>query len=270
MRIIDVPVVPRVVMLPFGTRAVHVLERNLTVYRHAWLVFASGVIEPLVYLLGIGVGLAPLIGSIRLDEHHTVGYALFVAPAMMATSAMNGSIFDSTFNMFFKLKVSKIYDALLATPAGVFDIATGEITWALARGSVYALSFVIVMAALGLVTSPWGVLAVPAAILTGFTFAAAGTAATTFMRSWQDFDLVVLATLPLFLFSATFFPLSAYPGPLQVIVQLTPLYHSVNLVRSLTTGTVGCAQLWDVAYLLGMGAVCVGITSRRLGKLLLR
>ena len=128
---------------------------------------------------------------------------------------MNGAILETTFNVFFKLNYAKTYDAILATPLGVGDVALGEVAWALTRSFLYATAFVIVMAVLGLVRSPWAILAAPAALLIGFAFAACGMAATTFMRRWTDFDYITMVTLPLFLFSATFYPLTAYPEQLQ-------------------------------------------------------
>ena len=149
---------------------------------------------------------------------------------------MNGAMYDSTFNVFFRLKYAKLYDAILATPIRPAQLALGEIGWALLRGVIYAVAFTLVMLALGLVHSPWAVLAVPVAVLVGFAFAALGMAGTTYMKSWQDFDYVILASMPLFLFSATFYPLGVYPRPVQVIVECTPLYQGVVLLRDLVAG----------------------------------
>jgi lipooligosaccharide transport system permease protein len=182
---------------------------------------------------------------------------------------MNGAIYESTFNIFFKLKYGKIYDAILSTPVQPGDIAVGEITWSLLRGAVYAGGFLAVMAALGYMPSAWGVLALPAAILIGFAFAAVGMAATTFMNSWQDFDLVNLVVLPLFLFSGTFYPLDVYPEAFQVFTRFSPLYHGVELIRALTLGIFDWSIAGHVGFLLGMGAIGVTITSRRLKILLL-
>ena len=143
-------------------------------------------------------------------------------------------------------------------------------TWALFRGGLYSAMFLAVMLAMGLIRSWWGLLALPAAVLVGFAFAAAGMAATTYMRSWQDFELVSLATLPMFLFSATFYPLSSYPPALQWVVEATPLYHGVALLRGLVTGAVTAGLAVHVAYLLAMGLVGVAVASRRLERLLLR
>jgi lipooligosaccharide transport system permease protein len=260
----------RLLQLPAADRAARLVERNAIMYRRAWLLIASGFVEPLLYLLAIGFGVGALVGGIVQVNGHPLRYAVFVAPAMMATSAMNGAIYETSFNFFYKLKYVKLYDAVLATPVGVADIALGEIAWAVFRGTLYALGFILVMVALGLVTSPWALLALPAAMLIGFSFAAVGTAASTFVRTWQDFDLILTVMIPLFLFSATFYPITLYPGPLQLVVQLTPLYHGVDLLRSLTTGTVGPAVLVDLVYLSILGAAALGLAGIRLQRLLLK
>ncbi len=254
----------------FGSRrALLLIERNLFVYRRTPMVIVSGFFEPLFYLLSIGLGLGALVGPLHVGDQ-LVSYSAFVAPALMASSAMNGAIYDSTFNVFFKLRYAKTYDAILATPVGVGDVALGEIGWALLRGAIYATGFLIVMTALGMVRSPLAILTLPAALLIGFAFGAVGMAATSFMRTWQDFDLVQLVILPLFLFSATFYPLDVYPEGLRVVIQLTPLYHGVALLRDLSLGTLEPAMLGHVAYLAIMGLVGLMVSSRRLARLLLK
>lgn len=262
-------IAPPFPLLLGSRRAGRLIERNLFVYRRIWIVLFTGFFEPIFYLLGIGFGLGGIVGEVAVDGR-SLPYGVFVAPALMASAAMNGAIFESTFNVFFKLNYAKTYDAILSTPLGVGDIALGEVTWAQIRGGLYAAAFVIVMAALGLVQSWWGLLAIPASLLIGFAFSACGMAATTFMRRWTDFDYITMVTLPLFLFSATFYPLSAYPEGLQVVVGLTPLFHGVELLRALTTGAIGAGLLVHVAYLLVMGLVGLAIVSRRLDKLLLK
>jgi lipooligosaccharide transport system permease protein len=182
---------------------------------------------------------------------------------------MNGAMYDSTFNVFFRLKYAKLYDAILATPMRPAQVALGEIGWALLRGTIYASAFTLVMLALGLVHSPWAVLIVPVAVLIGFAFAALGMTGTTYMKSWQDFDYVILASMPLFLFSATFYPLSVYPRAVQVIVECTPLYQGVVLLRDLTVGVVGPDLLWRAAYLAVLGLAGLYVSGRRLARLLL-
>jgi lipooligosaccharide transport system permease protein len=248
-----------------GARAPRLVERNLWVYRHGVLVLVSGLFEPLFYLFGIGFGLGMLVGDVE-----GLPYAAFVAPALMASAAMNGALYESTFNLFFKLRYAKTYDAILSTPLGPSDIAVGEVAWALIRGALYSGAFIAVMAALGLVLSPWGLLALPGAMLIGLATAAVGTAATTFMTKWQDFDLITVVTLPLFLFSATFFPITVYPEPLRTLVEFTPLYRGVHLLRGLTTGDIGPMLLVDVGYLVALGVLGTLVTARRLDRLLLK
>ena len=149
--------------LAFGSRrSLRLIERNLYVYKHGWMVILSGFFEPLFYLLGIGFGLGALVGSIPGPDGREISYQLFVAPALLATSAMNGAINESTFNFFFKLNYNKTFTSILATPLSPGDIALGELGWALIRGGLYALGFLGVMVALGLVVSPWVILALPA------------------------------------------------------------------------------------------------------------
>jgi lipooligosaccharide transport system permease protein len=257
-------------VLPFGSRhSVHILERNRFIFRRGWMVIFSGFFEPVFFLLGIGFGLGSLIGTVPGPDGTPIPYAVFVAPALLAASAMNGAVYDAT-NMFFRLRYEKAYDGMLATPMNVGDIALGEVTWALGRGALYGLGFLVVMFVFGLVPSPLGVLALPASMLIGFATAAAGLAATTFMRNWQDLDILFVITLPLFLFSGTFFPIDTYPEPLRTIVQFSPLYRGVDLVRGLTTGVVGWNLVIDALYLFAMGAIFVFVASRRLGRMLIK
>lgn len=262
----------RVVPIQFGfgsRRSLHLIERNLLSYRRTWMVLLSGVFEPVFYLLSIGVGLGELIPNVTGPDGQPVTYVHFVAPALLATAAMNGAIYDSTFNIFFKLKYGKVYDAILATPLDVGDLALGEIAWALLRGALYAVAFLLVTVAFDAAQSWWTLLALPAALLIGFAFAGLGMAVTTFMRSWQDFEWVSLGLMPMFLFSTTFFPLGVYPRPLQILVECTPLYQGIEIVRGLMLGAVGPAMLLNVLYLAVAGSLGLFVASRRLDGLLL-
>ena len=244
------------------------IYRNYLAYRRAWYIFVTGFLEPVFYLFSIGVGVGQLVTGFTFNGEQ-IPYAEFVAPGMLAASAMNGSLLDSTFNFFFKLKYSKLFDQILATPLTTMDIARGELSWSLLRGGLYSTAFLLVMVAMGLVSSWWAVLVVPAALLIGLAFGGACMALTTYMRSWQDFEYVTLATLPMFLFSATFFPVSAFPTAVRWVVEATPLYRGVTLTRELTTGALTTGSLWSVLYLVVMGLVGVTIAARRFDKLLL-
>ena len=249
-------------------RAGYLVQRNFLVARRTWILFVSGFFEPFFYLLSIGVGVGKLVGGVQFGGHE-VEYASFVAPGMMASAAMNGAVFDATFAIFFKLKYSRLYDAVVATPTSAGQVAIGEIAWALVRGGSYSVAFLVAMTMLGYTESPWAILAVPTAMLICFAFSAAGMALTSFMRTWHQFDFINLALIPLFLFSATFYPLSVYPRGLQLVVQLSPLYHGVALTRAFTLGELDVGLLGHALFLAAFGTVSYVVTARRFERLLL-
>jgi lipooligosaccharide transport system permease protein len=258
--------------IPSLRRSRRMVQRNLIVYKHTWMVIFSGFFEPLFYLLGIGIGLGAMIGTID-----GLPYGAFVAPGLLAASCMNGAIADGFFNIFFKLHYQKTYDGILATPMRVADVAFGEMLWALTRGSIYAAAFLVVVALMGLVPgmdfilSPLAILALPAAVLVSATFAAIALAITSFVRKIQDFDIVMgLIVMPMFLFSGTFFPITRFPEPIQWIIQVVPLYHGVEMLRQLTTGRVDPTIVFHVVYLVVVGAVALAIALRRLERALIK
>jgi lipooligosaccharide transport system permease protein len=254
----------------YARRAHVVLERAFRVYSKAWLLILTGFFEPLFYLFSLGNGLKTLVGTVTGPGGHPITYAAFIAPALLAASAMNGAIYDSTMNVFFKIKHAKLYDGMLATSLGPLDVAMGEIGWALIRGGLYSAGFLVVMLALGLTASPWAVLLLPAALLVAFGFASVGMAITGYMRSFQDLEMVQLIVLPMFLFSGTFYGLSVYPAWLRVIIECLPLNHAIALMRGLNAGVLDWAMLGHAVYFVVMAAVGVTITARRLDRLLLR
>lgn len=245
------------------------VERNIIAWKGIWLVFLSVLLEPILFLLSIGIGVGELVGDVPGPDGTPVPYRAFVATGLLAASAMFGPVFDATFNFFVKLKYFHIYDAVLATPLRPADVVTGEVLWSLIRAALYSVGFLATMVVLGLVHSWWALLCVPAAVLIGYGFAGAGMGASTFMRSFIDFDFVNLAVLPMFLLSATFFPLSQYPEGVQWLVRLTPLYQGVALERALVFGELQWSLLLNVAYLAVMGTVGRMVAGRRLQHLLL-
>ena len=250
-------------------RSASVAERNVAALKSAyWLVLLSGFVEPVLYLLSIGVGVGGLIGDLTLPDGRVIEYAVFVAPAMLAASAMAGALSETTFNFFGKMKFVKLYDGILATPVKPMEIALGELAWAMLRGNLYAAAFLVLMVVMDLTTPVRALAAFPATVLVGFAFGGLGMGLSTFMRSWQDFDLVASVQFALFLFSGTFVPAQAYPALLRWLVEVTPLYRSVDLIRGITTGTVGWVQLVDVLYLLAVMAAGITVAGRRMGRLL--
>jgi lipooligosaccharide transport system permease protein len=247
--------------IPAGAR--YLIERNLRVHRRTWMVIFSGFFEPLFFLFSMGFGLGHYIGRVGGVE-----YAAFIAPALLAAAAMNGAVLDAS-NVFWKMKYSRLYDAVLSTPVSPVDVAVGEAAWALFRGLLYAVGFLVVIASLGLVGSWWALLALPAATLIGFAFAGLGVAAATSMRTWQDYELITLVQLPMFLFSTTFYPLSVYPDAIRWVVRCLPLYHAIELLRALCSGAVGPLQLGNAAYLVVLGVLGITLATRRIDRLLL-
>ncbi|MGE0796264.1 MAG: ABC transporter permease [Acidimicrobiia bacterium] len=245
-------------------RAMRVLQRDALVYRRQWWIFLSGLLEPLLFLLSIGVGVGGLVGTLPGPDGEAVPYREFVAPGLLAVSAMNGAALDTTFMFFIKLKYWGIFQTMLSTPLSPADVVVGAVLWSVLRGGIYAAAFLATMAALGLVTSPLAVLALPAAVLVCWAFAGAGAAGAAWMRSYFDFDFANAVLIPSFLFSGVFFPLDRYPGWLATVVRATPLYQGVDLCRDLCFGTLDLGGLGHVVYLAAMGAGGLAIATRRL------
>ncbi len=248
-----------------------VVERGFTVIRNQnWLIIVSGFFEPVFYLLSMGLGLGALIGTVTGPGGQEIPYAAFIAPALLATSAMNGAIYDSTWNVFFKLKYAKLYQGMLATSLGPLDVAAGEIFMALFRGFLYALGFTAVIAAMGLTTSWWALAMIPVALLIALGFAALGMAVTSYFNTFQQMDWINIALLPMFLFSATLFPITVFPPGVQWFVMALPLWHGVELMRHLSIGHFEAATAVHLSYFVAMSLIGIAFTTRRLRSLFLR
>ena len=244
------------------------VERNLLIYRHTWNLLLAEIFEPVMYLFSIGIGIGKLVGHVPGLGATDISYSSYVAPALLATAAMNGAMNETTFNMFNKLKLQRTYDSILATPMTVSDVALGEVYWALLRGVLVSCSFLVVIAALGMTHSPWVLLVPLDAALIGFAFASLGLTVVTFLRNWQDFQYIQLAMLPMFLFATTFYPLGVYPRPVQLVVECLPLYQSIELVRGSALGEIGPALLVPVLYLVLLGLLGMRVALPRMQRLL--
>jgi len=258
--------------MPSPRRAIRMVQRILLVYKHTWMVILSGFFEPLFYLLSLGIGLGAMVPDIG-----GVSYSAFVAPGLLASSCMNGAITDGFFNIFFKLHFQKTYDGILATPMRVADIALGEMLWALMRGSLYAVSFLVVVLVMGttigprLILSPWAIVALPGAIVVCASFSSIALCLSSFVRTVQDFDTVMgLFFLPMFLFSGIFVPIAQFPAPVQWLIEALPLYHGAAMLRQLTTGMISATILLHLAYLLLVGTAAFAIAMRRLERALIK
>ena len=255
----------------YAGRSRVILERSLIAFKSStWFAVLSGFLEPLLYLFSFGYGVGKLIGDITMPNGTVISYAMFIAPGLLATSAMNGAIYDSTWNVYFKLNESKLYQGMLATSLGPLDVALGEIMSALLRGFVYALGFMSVAVPMGLIPSSWGVLAVPAAVLIAFGFASLGMAITSYFKSYQQMGLINISLLPIFLFSGSFYPLTVFPDWAQLIIKCLPLWHAIELVRNLSLGIIGIGLIPHILYFLVMITLGLFFTTKRLNALFMR
>jgi lipooligosaccharide transport system permease protein len=255
----------------YAGRSHVILERSLVALKSSnWFPVVSGFLEPLLYLFSFGYGVGTLIGDIQVSNGQVVSYAMFIAPGLLATSAMNGAIYDSTWNVYFKLHEGKIYHGMLATSLGPLDVALGEILTALLRGFAYAVGFMAVATPMGLIPSWWGVLAIPAAVLIAFGFASIGMAITSYFKSYQQMGLINISLLPIFLFSGSFYPLSVFPDWAQIVIKILPLWHAIEMIRNLTLGIINFSLLGHIAYFLVMIVVGLFFTTKRLNALFMR
>jgi lipooligosaccharide transport system permease protein len=243
------------------------VERNARYVAQIWFVYLSGCVEPVFYLLSIGVGVGALVGTISVDGH-AWSYSTFVAPALMATAAMNGTMAEVTHNLYFRFRVSRMYDSVVSSPMSATDVALGELVSAMLRGSLYSLAFLALMWPMGYLHSWWAFLAWPMVTLVGYGFAGIGMAATAHVRTWQGVEYLQLTTLPLMLFSATYFPLERYPDGLQWLVRATPLYQGVAATRELTFGQPSWHLVLAAAYLFAIGTLGLKVAARRFTSVL--
>jgi lipooligosaccharide transport system permease protein len=237
------------------------------IYRRSAVPLLFALVEPVMYLLTIGFGVGALVGSVPGVD---VKYAAYVAPAILATTAMNTSFGHACFMVFSRAKTEGTYQAIIPTPLSVTDIALGEIASAVVNSLLTSTGFLIAATLMGVAATPGILLAVPAAALVGFAFAAAGLATTTFLRDFADFQLVQLVMLPMYLFATTFYPLSTYPGWLRPLIEALPLYQSIELIREPALGHYAALPVLEaIGYLVVFGIAGTALATRRLERLLL-
>ncbi len=244
-------------------------QRNALVYSRVWRgsIFTS-FLQPLLFLLAMGLGLGGLIDADGAALPGQVSYLHFIAPGLLAATCMQTATFESSFPIMGKITWRRNYEAILATPMRVVDVVAGELLWIGVRLSMVAVAFTIVLVAFGVPQSVFVVLAVPGAVLTGLAFSAPILAYAATLESSSNFNILFRFVItPLFLFSGVFFPIARLPEPLQVVAWCTPLFHGVELVRGLVLGTIGpstaAIHVTYLAVMLAGGTAAARVTFAR-------
>jgi len=249
-----------------ATGALRLWRRNALLYRRSWRRnVLPNFFEPVLYLLSMGLGLGLYVG----DKILGVDYVVFIAPGLIAAAAMNGAVFEVTYNVFVKLRFAKLYDAVVTTPLEPEDVALGELLWAITRSLIYGLAFLAVTAVLGYVRSELVLFAPFAIALIGLAFGAIGLIVTGQIPSIELYSyFFTLFITPLFLFSGIFFPVDVLPAAVQPIAWLTPLHHGVELLRALCLTGDPLSALGHAAWLLTFSALlyppAINLLRRRL------
>jgi lipooligosaccharide transport system permease protein len=250
---------------PSSSRSLRAFQCWMTVYRRIWRSSIwSSVLGPLFYLGAMGLGLGTLVNRHGTASLGGVSYLAFVAPAILASGAMNAAMSEASYPVFGSVKWNKIYIAAQASPLRPGDVFRGHLMFMTMRIAMNAALVTVYMWAFGATQSAWAVLAWPAATLTGLAFAAPIAAWAVTLQTENSFAyLFRFGMMPLMLFSGTFFPLSQLPAWLRVIAYATPLWHGVNLCRMLSLGHVELpAALVNVAYLTALAATGIWAGAR--------
>ena len=236
-----------------------VFEHRFLQYRRTFRssIFSS-FLSPALFLTAMGLGLGSYVSSSAVPALGGVSYLAFLAPGLLAATAMQAASFEATFPIMGGLVWNKVFHAMYATPISPRDIALGNLLWIVARLTFICAVFTLVIVLFGAAASPLVVLAIPAAVLTGMAFAAPIAAFSATQRTPDRFSWIFrFGITPLFLFSGTFFPLASLPAVLQPLAWLTPLYHGVALTRGLSLGTIGADPLFALVHLAALLAFLV-------------
>jgi lipooligosaccharide transport system permease protein len=245
--------------------ALHVWRRDLQVYSKTWKMnILPNFFEPLIYLLGMGIGLGAWVGS----GMGGMSYLAFITPGLIVTSAMNGASFETTYNVFVKMHFGRTYHAITSTPVNIEDAMLGEVLWAMTRAMVYGVAFAIVVALFGLLPGWSGLSVLPVLLLTSFVFAAVGLCFTSFIKVIDMYSFYyTLFLTPMFLFSGIFFPLSNMPSWVATLAWIFPLTHAVNLARAVIHGSGSAGRIaGEAAWLAAVGLLLLWIALVRIRR----
>jgi len=233
-----------------------VFEHRFLQYRRTFRAsIFSSFLSPALFLTAMGLGLGSYVSTSSVSSLGGVSYLAFLAPGLLAATAMQSASFEATFPIMGGLVWNKIFHAMYATPITPRDIALGNLAWIAARLTFICTVFTTVIVVFGAAASPLVVLAIPAAVLTGLAFAAPIAAFSATQKTPDRFAAIFrFGITPLFLFSGTFFPLASLPSVLQPLAWLTPLYHGVALTRGLSLGTIVEDPAFAVVHLVALVA----------------
>jgi len=253
-------------MLPEPRFAFAVWRRNAKVFSKLWKgALLPTFLDPLFYLIALGFGLGTYIAS--LDG---VPYRDFLAPGLIASAALWAASFETTYNVYMRMNEDRLYDAVLATPVEVQDLAAGDIIWGATRAMVYGSVFALVVAAFGLISSPWAILIPPFVFIGGLCFAVIGYAFTSLVSRIDFYSYYfTLGVTPMFLFSGIFFPFTDLPDWVEVLAWFSPLYHLVEITRGLATGPEALQIALHASWLVVVSLMLFPIPVRALRRRLL-
>lgn len=240
------------------------------VFEHRWIQYRrtfrstifSSFLSPVLFLTAMGLGLGSYVSGSAIDDIGGVSYLVFLAPGLLAATAMQSAAFEATFPIMGGLVWNRVFHAMFATPISARDIALGNLAWIAARLTLVATVFTLVIVLFGAAESPLVVLAIPAAVLTGMAFAAPIAAFSATQKTPNKFNAIFrFGITPLFLFSGTFFPLDSLPEALRPLAWVTPLYHGAALTRGLSLGTALDDPILAAIHVLVLVA-CVVVGTR--------
>ena len=213
-------------------------------------------------MLALGFGLGTYLATVN-----GIPYKQFVGAGLMSSAVMWAATFETTWNIFFKMEETRLYDSVLSTPVEVQDVVLAEVAWAATRAVIYGTTFTVIVALFGLVNSPWALLTPIFLALGGACFGMLGLAFTSLIKTmdWYSFYYTLFIT-PLFLFSGIFYPLDRLPEWVDVVAWFTPLYHLVEITRGLVLGPDALSILGNAAWLLVVTAALFVIPARALRR----
>ena len=254
-------------MMGVSYRSIRVWQRNRDVFFKLWRSEVPGFFaEPLLVLLAMGLGLGAYVALENGED-----YIEFIAPGIVAAYAMFSASFECTYGSFIRMEYQKTYDAIITTPLNIEDVVLGEILWGATRSLITACAVMLVITAFGLVSSPWALLALPLAVVSGIMFSSIALFFTSLSPAIYSFNYYfTLFITPMFFFSGVFFPLNEFPTMIQHLSWIAPLTSVTNLMRAVISGSPGDGSWWSLAIMVGIIIIFFPLSLLRMKRRLLK